>query len=554
MRIALFVLAAGLALPAPALAATASVSTTTATTPGNKGPDTIVDVHTLSYVAGPGETNAAVLTLAADGRSVTIRDTGADIVAGAGCTATGGEVRCEPPPRTRPESIFLTVQLGDGDDALVVTGGQRAGVDAGPGDDRVELAGGSASGGDGADVLRSTGGDVTFGGGAGDDVLEGGPGDDSLVGGAGRDRIDGGAGQDLTGWPDETRPVVVDLSRPGPAGPAAEPDDLRDIEGAGGGSGDDVLLGGAGANLLAGGPGSDVVSGRDGADYLDGGPGTDQMSGGAGADELIEGDWVPGGVRDHLNAGAGDDRVYALSPGSVILGGPGDDDLEFFHGARTVDGGPGRDLLSTMEVGPRAIRGGCGSGRDRVEAEDALIPADCETALMGPGQDIPVATRLRLDGSILTVPLAWMCNSARRCRVRVEVRVGETVVGSGERTTRRRGSVAIRLTPAARRRVLSADRVRLRYRSPYVFARSIAVHPPGAGRASGPAGARRAAWRTRRPTAGRSRRRRTCRRTAPSSRRRPRSRRRRAGPASASRGPRRPRSTASRRASAPGRG
>ena len=388
--------------PAAALGATAGVTTRTETVPGDKGPDTTVLRADFLYTAAPGEANRVVLSLA--GRVLTVTDAGAAIVAGAGCepVAPAG-VRCTAPAGTTPSyrGDVVAVALGDGDDELAATddGHWGLGVEAGPGADRVALGAGTVRGGDGDDVLRFSGrsglldggpgADVLEGGagsesgtligGPGDDVLQGGGGSESLAGGPGRDRIDGGAGSDTVGFTEATDPVTVDLGRPGPAGTAAEPDDVRNVEGAIGGQGDDVLRGTDAANALSGAAGRDLLVAGAGDDALDGGEGADRVLGGRGADEILE-PYEAQGAADRLEGGAGDDRIYTPSAGATLLGGAGKDSLEFSSsGAAWVDGGAGDDSLEGSDLRTDRLRARCGRGRDTIFNLDGgtPIPADC---------------------------------------------------------------------------------------------------------------------------------------------------------------------------------
>jgi serralysin len=78
------------------------------------------------------------------------------------------------------------------------------------------------------------------------------------------------------------------------------------IENAGGGSGNDVLIGNAAANLLRGNGGNDHLMGRAGDDRLEGGAGNDTLDGGTGNDILIGGDGRDIFV---LDDGSGNDQV-----------------------------------------------------------------------------------------------------------------------------------------------------------------------------------------------------------------------------------------------------
>lgn len=261
----------------------------------------------LSYDAAPGEGNQVNVTLRTDpgsppfvpsGMSVTVRDAGAPLVAGLGCSAVDAHAaQCF----TASQSMALA--LGDlGDELVVAREGASVPLLAAT-DVRVH-------GGDGADRLTLGSESARVTGGAGDDMvigagfppyvgrewLDGGPGNDRVFGGRGADQLDGGRGRDevygqqdddvLLDGDDEddllsggsgldtgsygvqTRSVRADLGeRVARIGPGA-PGRLRGIEHLVGGSGDDRLWGDQGDNELDGGPGRDTLSGRGGNDQL----------------------------------------------------------------------------------------------------------------------------------------------------------------------------------------------------------------------------------------------------------------------------------------------
>ena len=156
-----------------------------------------------------------------------------------------------------------------------------SGVDGGEGDD--ELVSGA-----GQEVLEGRAGNDTLNGGEGGDQLLGGAGSDTLQGEGGRDRldgdsdidgpggdrasdtIDGGPGRDVLAWADRTDAVQVDLDDNGTEdGVLGEGEDVKDVEIAITGSGDDTILGtsenetfdpGAGADAVAAGGGRDTIS------------------------------------------------------------------------------------------------------------------------------------------------------------------------------------------------------------------------------------------------------------------------------------------------------
>jgi hypothetical protein len=372
----------------------------------------------VSYRADPGETNVPSVALSVDRRTLTIRDDGAAMATGDGCTPAGEhEARCAVPDATQ---IAVRIDLGDGNDVLtgVTLLGADVEIDAGPGDDHVEARVADVQGGEGADLIEASG---TIDGGPGDDVLRGGFASDQLAGGPGRDTIDGGPGSDTVSWADETRPVTIDLETPGPAGPAQEPDEVRNVESVTGGAGDDRLLGDDGFNSLVGGPGDDVLDGRGGGDWLDGGRGADTLIGGAGRDRLIATD-LGNDSADLLDGGPDGDWIKSGSAGSVVIGGGGPDEISFAARVRRVDAGAGADYLEqTSFYGAEAARIRCGDGVDRLRGVPGStpIPRDCDIAVVT-DSSIEVATELRLRGRSLTVPLPRDCVLGT-CELRVDV-------------------------------------------------------------------------------------------------------------------------------------
>jgi hypothetical protein len=112
----------------------------------------------------------------------------------------------------------------------------------------------------------------------------------------------------------------------------------------------------------------------------------------------------------------------------------------------------------------------CGSGpRDIIDGlrQTTLVPPDCEFVAEDSFSDPTVRASVRLRGSRLIVPVADVCDSTL-CRVRITVRVGgRAVVTRAKRLRTRVGrTLTLRLSPAARRRVAAAARVRVDYRIP----------------------------------------------------------------------------------------
>lgn len=226
------------------------------------------------YFTGGGAANDVTITSALqdDGTEEFVIDDVVPISAGTGCAhpdeADATRVVC-----TLTEWgdywVNVSVELGGGNDALLLDAGDANGVDGGPGDDRLDtpLGDGVTEGGAGNDWLR---GGFLLHGGAGNDTLEprglhsaayGDDGDDLLADSDNRAQsMYGGRGDDAI------------IARDG-----------NDV--LYGNSGEDELQGGRGADDLFGGPDDDTLFGNSGNDELHGGPGTDALSGGPGTDQ-----------------------------------------------------------------------------------------------------------------------------------------------------------------------------------------------------------------------------------------------------------------------------
>lgn len=235
----------------------------------------------------------------------------------------------------------------------------------------------------------------------GDDSLHGGAGDDALAGGAGADILDGGDGVDQADYSARTAAVRVNLAlgltqNDGQGGA----DTLIGVEGAAGGSANDILIGDAGRNELYGGEGYDTLIGQDGDDWLEGGAAAaNQMQGGLGDDTYVvsaSGDtlveWAGEGVdtvRTALSVmtlaahvenliytgsgsfvGAGNAQNNAITGGDdrdILAGRDGDDTLSGGSGAaNTLIGGLGDDTFVIQVVGDNVVEY-AGEGTDTVQ-------------------------------------------------------------------------------------------------------------------------------------------------------------------------------------------
>jgi len=334
------------ASPSSALAATASVKPA---------------LRELTYRAGVGEVNQVQTSSSGttNEETVTIHDSGAVIIAGAGCLSIDEHtVACQ--------SVFwANLYLGDLDDSfslaehtsVIYSVRGEAGADTlsscprcepflhgGGGNDT--LTGRSLEGGGGNDVLHGTDVSDSLDGGSGNDVIRGGPGGDGIDPGLGDDMVDGGPGVDEVFYYFAGDPMVVDL-RTGIATSGSFTDTIAGVEDVWGSVGADLLIGDEKANRLIGDYGRDIIRGGPGPDHLIGDdrgqPGADRLYGGPG-DDVLEGKMGD----DVLNGGRGRDRLH---------GGRGDDFLQSRDGRLDeVRGGRGHDR-ARVDRGLDYVRG-----------------------------------------------------------------------------------------------------------------------------------------------------------------------------------------------------
>ena len=328
----------------------------------------------VEFQANPGERNVVSYSRTQGG--FTVRDAGAPLTSGSGCTSDGsGGAQCV--------GSAIVVHAGDGDDTVAPSAGELDLVpDTVYGEEGDDTLSGSVVGGPGADSLTPVDRFDSAYGGPGDDVLTASGDALSLEGGDGSDRLtadflygtaDGGDGND-----------EIDVQRASATGGPGN--DRLVARGGGealdGGEGDDVLLGSRGRDRLLGGAGSDVItdnaegeiaSTTDALNELSGGPGDDVLS--VGGDKLPLEASEPGITITGLNASR-----LVRPVASTVDGGPGND---------RIVGGPNRDLLSG---GPDndTIEGG--DGFDRLlgdEGDDSLEGGgDSDRLVGGPGADV----------------------------------------------------------------------------------------------------------------------------------------------------------------------
>ena len=342
VRIALLTLAATVVLAPAAHAATAQISAREIGIDPRNGP---ILTPVLEYTAVVGERNRLEVT--PEGPGFRLRDTGADIEPGSGCSRVNArEVTCS-------GATSVTIAAGDEDDTITLSALTTVtSVSAGAGNDVVE--GGSAldsiNGGGGGDTLRGAGGG---------DTLE----DGDVSGSADADTLDGGEGEDTLLYSARTAGVTVDLPA-GTAGELDERDTLVAVENVTGGSGPDVLRGGDGTNRFDGGSGRDLIDTGGGDDRIDCGRGNDICDGNGGDDEVI-------GTRgrDKLFGGAGNDDVASGGgrADDLLSGGTGRDRIYAGRGKDVLKGGAGPDIIYANDGRRDRVNGGSGSDRAKVD-------------------------------------------------------------------------------------------------------------------------------------------------------------------------------------------
>jgi Ca2+-binding RTX toxin-like protein len=400
-------------------------------------PTTITALAVAALLALPGVASAAT-TVSSNGSVVTVTGDGGvnDVTVTGGPSswtvtdAAGPVTGCSPCSGTsvsadlgagndvwHSNNLSGTVNAGDGDD-IVYTGAGSTTVNGGNGFDRI-------NGGTGADTLdggsdgnidivmydgRAAPVNVTVNGpntpdndtltnfegvlgGDGNDRITGGPGNDFLDGGLGSDIINGGPGSDTVGYWERNDPITVRLGMNGATGTGGdaalgETDTIAaDVENAGGGLGNDLIVGNQNANWLSGGlsllgpDGDDVLQGRGGGDHLTGGTGSDtaDYSDRSGAlnvslDGVANdgGDTIDADV-ENITGGSGNDTLTGNAGGNVLTGGPGADILNGLGGADTFSSRD--DAADTID---------CGDGIDSGTVDIIDVLTNCESGVVAP--------------------------------------------------------------------------------------------------------------------------------------------------------------------------
>ncbi len=325
------------------------------------------------YVVYPSTGYDAILTVAATGETLTIKD-------------------------FRYSDIYRDFKLIFADKVMGVSdpGSPFLDIKGTKGGDNIPMffGGGSAYGFEGDDIINGTGGADAMYGDIGDDTLNGNGGADILDGGIGNDKLNGGTGNDTyiygkdygndvisdnsgsnairfvglnstdvyVVYPSKGYDAILTVAATGETltikdfrysgiyrdfklifedktiGVAEEGSPFLDIKGTkggdsipmffGGGSaygfeGDDIINGTDGADAMYGDIGDDTLNGNGGADILDGGVGNDKLNGGTGNDTYIYGkDYGNDVISDNSGSnairfvGLKSTDVYAVYPSS----------------------------------------------------------------------------------------------------------------------------------------------------------------------------------------------------------------------------------------------
>lgn len=430
---AVAVLLAVLALPLSASAATVTKSGST-----------------LSYVAGPGESNDVTVSLAGDTYTVSEQGSGVTVTSGGGCQVTGSSATCP-----AGGVGLLDIQLGDQSDSVKILARMSSRL----------------AGGDGNDTL--TGGEAT----------------DTLIGGPGADALTGGAGLDILDYTDRTAPLTVTLDGRADDGEAGENDnDAADIEIVNGGSGNDTITGSAEDNVLNGNGGNDTLNGAGGDDALnrgdadeplDPGAGDDVLSGGPGNDSVsyaeatlpvfVSLDGQPGDgagsendnvAADVENATGGErgDVLIGNAAANVLQGGGGNDRLLGGGGEDTLDGGSGNDSLQARDGSVDQLL--CSGGSDGVIVDAKDVLNRCELVQRSPVKVL--VSKVRVRRGVARIPLSCSPYTTDDCGGTLTLKFGKKTLGkrSFAASTAHKAAPKVKLSKRARKLLRKRHRLR----------------------------------------------------------------------------------------------
>ena len=252
------------------------------------------------------------------------------------------------------------------------------------------------------DNLDGGAGDDTIIGRRGDDILNGDNGNDTINGGEGADNINGGSGMDTATYATSKAGVTVNLGAGTAVSGDAEGDILTSIENLIGSAHNDVLTGDTNSNILYGESGDDSLAGNDGNDILHGGSGADILDGGAGSDTVSYSDSSTPLVIDLLNAdnNTGEAAIDTLISIENLISSGFDDNLRGDNAANILDAGDGNDIIYARG-GDDTINAGLGNdiiwaqdGNDTLNGGDGddLLKGGAGADILNGGTGFDIAT------------------------------------------------------------------------------------------------------------------------------------------------------------------
>lgn len=196
---------------------------------------------------------------------------------------------------------------------------------------------------DGANTIRTYGGNDKVYAGGGNDKVYLGSGNDYVRVGGGREEFHGGSGRDTISYYDSKTGVNLNLTTNAVSGSWAVNDIISGFENVSGSkTGSDTIRGTSDANIIKTYGGNDTISAREGNDTIYGGDGNDKIVAGDGNDKVYGGKG-----NDYVSLGAGDDYVKAGGGRERFDGGSGSDYVSYYDST----GGVWIDLAADSVTG-----------------------------------------------------------------------------------------------------------------------------------------------------------------------------------------------------------
>jgi Ca2+-binding RTX toxin-like protein len=230
-------------------------------------------------------------------------------------------------------------------------------------------------------LIGSPGGNTIFSGGEGDDSIQARGMSNIVSGGDGNDTIVGGAGNDTLLGEDGADSITT-------------------------GTGNDVVDGGNGPDTLVATTGDDTLSGKNGRDLLIGGNGNSLLKGGAGGDTILGGlgsnSLIGGQGADVLAAGNTDSLTVGVTA-DVVITPDGQDSLEGDNGNDTLIGVAATDTLSGGN-GANEFDAPTGATLSDFNSAQGDFQPSGRTFTGTPATDITIRLRIKIQGSVLTIP------------------------------------------------------------------------------------------------------------------------------------------------------